>query len=97
MGATAAIIIAQREQDLIDHFLRERAVSLETARSLPAMHVDADRALRGLHSRAVIREGAPGTFYLDEARWLAVRQGRRRMTMALMCIGVAVALAVVAL
>ena len=99
MGATAAIILAQREQDLIDLFLRERAVSLETARSLPAMHVDADRALRGLQSRAVIREGAPGTFYLDEARWLAVRQGRRRMIMALLCIGVAVAvaLAVVAL
>ena len=97
MGATAAIIIAQREQDLIDHFVRERAVSLETASSLPTMHVDADRALRGLQSRAVIREGAAGMFYLDEARWRAVRQGRRRVVMALVCLGILVAVALAVL
>ncbi len=95
MGATAAIIIAKRERDLVDHFLRERAVSLETAKSLPAMYVDVDRVFRRLKSRAVIKEGAPGMFYLDEARWAAVRQRRRRMVIALLCIGVVVALAVI--
>lgn len=97
MGATAAVIIALREKDLVAHFLRERAVSLETARSLSEMHVDVDRVFRRLQSRAVIREGAPDLFYLDEASWLAVRQGRRRMIMALLAIGVVVAVAVVAL
>ncbi len=97
MGTTAAVVIALREKDLVNHFLRERAVSLETATSLSAMHIDADRIFRRLQSRAVIREGIPGMFYLDEASWLAVRRGRQRMIIALMSIGVAIVVGVVAL
>jgi hypothetical protein len=32
-----------------------------------------------LRDRAVIREAAPGTYYLDEEVWTAVRRTRRRV------------------
>ena len=36
-------------------------------------------AVRRLHDRAVIREAAPGVYYLDEEVWTAVRRTRRRV------------------
>lgn len=87
MGAAIAAIIIKKEKDLVSHFQQARAVSVATARTLGSLQVDDERTLRRLQQRAVIREGAPGTFYLDEPSWLALQFVRRRM------VGVAVLLA----
>ena len=92
MGAAAAIII-RREKDLVAHFQQARAVSSSTAQSLGALRVDDGTALRRLRARAVIREGAPGTFYLDEPSWLALRSSRRRMITVLLLIAVGLGIA----
>jgi hypothetical protein len=34
--------------------------------------------MKRLHDSAVIREAAPGLYYLDEEVWIAVRRNRRR-------------------
>jgi len=78
MGTTAAIII-RKEKDLVEHFQQARAVSPATAQSLSALRLDDGTALTHLRSRAVIREGAAGTFYLDEPSWLALGRIRRRI------------------
>ena len=88
MGAAAAVII-RREKDLVAHFRQARAVSPSTGQSLGALRVEEGRALRRLRVRAVIREGAPGTFYLDELSWVALRNTRRRMITMVLVIAVA--------
>ncbi|MEO8634051.1 MAG: hypothetical protein ABI587_02130 [Gemmatimonadales bacterium] len=96
MGAVAAIII-RREKELVAHFRQAGAVSSATAQSLGALHVDDGTPLQRLRERAVIREGAPGTFYLDEPSWLALSHARRRLMLVMLVVvvvfGVAAALA----
>ena len=92
MGATAVIII-RMEKDLVAHFLQSRAVSVATAQSLGALGVDDGTALRRLRARAVIREGAPGAFYLDEPSWHALRSDRRRLITVLLPIAVGLGIA----
>lgn len=95
MGATAAAIIIRKERDLVAHFQQERAVSSATAKSLAAMRIDESLALRRLREHAVIREAAPGTFYLDEPSWWALSRTRRRMLAILLLIALALALTAV--
>jgi hypothetical protein len=42
--------------------------------------------VKRLHNRAVIREAAPGMYYLDEEVWTAVRRTRQRMATAIILI-----------
>jgi hypothetical protein len=87
MGAPAvAAVIARREREVVDDFRAAGAISRETAQSYTAAGVGASLALRRLHSRAVIREAAPGTYYLDEEVWAAVRRTRRRIVTILFLI-----------
>ena len=91
MGAAAAVII-RKEKDLVAHFRDVRAVSPETAQSLGALRVHEDAmALRRLRNRAVIRQGAPGTYYLDEPSWEALGRLRRRLILVALIIIVSVA------
>ena len=96
MGTTAAIII-RKERDVVAHFQQARALSPATAQSLSALGLDDGTALRRLRSRAVIREGAGDTFYLDEPGWLALGRIRRRLILVAVLIvvglGIATALA----
>ncbi len=89
MGAAAAAIIIRKEKDLVAHFQQARAISPSSAQSLGALRVEDGMALRRLQERAVIREGAPGMFYLDEPSWLALRHTRRRVITVLLLIVVA--------
>jgi len=41
-------------------------------------------AIRRLHDRAVIRESAPGLWYLDEEVWTAVQRTRRRVAVVML-------------
>jgi hypothetical protein len=80
MGAAAvAAVIRRREREVVDDFRAAGALSRETAQSYSAIGLGQSLGLRRLRDRAVIREAAPGTYYLDEEVWAAVRRTRRRV------------------
>ena len=87
MGAAAvAAVMRRREQEVIDDFRAAGAVSRETAQSYIAVGLGQSLGLKRLRDRAVIREAAPGTYYLDEEVWTAVRRTRRRIATLLLVI-----------
>ena len=74
MGAAAAVIM-MRERRLVEAFTLAAATSPDRALPVETLGVDYDAlALRRLQQRAVIREGAPGRFYLDVPSWQALRR-----------------------
>ena len=80
MGAAAvAAIMRRREMEVVDDFRAAGAISRETAQSYTAMGLGQSLGLKRLRDRAVIRESSPGTYYLDEEVWAAVRRTRRRI------------------
>jgi hypothetical protein len=80
MGAAAvAAVMRRRENEVVDDFRAAGATSRETAQSYVAIGAGQSMGLRRLRVRAVIREAAPGTYYLDEEVWTAVRRTRRRI------------------
>jgi hypothetical protein len=96
MGAAViAAAMRRREQEVIDDFLAAGATSPEQAQSYTAIGTGESLALRRLRNRAVIREAAPGTFYLDEEVWAAVRRARLRIltvfisVLAILLLGIA--------
>src|SRR5256885_17229700 len=79
MGAAAAVIM-MRERRLVEAFTLAAATSPERALPVETLGVDYDAlALRRLQQRAVIREGAPGRFYLDVPSRQALWRMRRRV------------------
>jgi len=93
-AAVAAAVMRRREQQVIDDFRTAGATSPERAQSYTALGFGETLAVRRLRNRAVIREAAPGVYYLDEEVWAAVRRTRHRLLatflaiMAVMGIGV---------
>jgi hypothetical protein len=69
----------RREREVVEDFRAAGAVSRETAQSYTAVGLGESLGLKRLRDRAVIREAAPGTYYLDEEVWTAVRRTRRRI------------------
>lgn len=57
----------------LDAFRLADATAPQRARPLGEVGVTADAALAHLRATGVVREGAPGTFYLDEAALIAQR------------------------
>src|SRR5258708_518143 len=95
MGAPAiAAILRMREREVVDDFRAAGAISPATAQSYNAIGLGDSLAIKRLHNRAVIREAAPGTYYLDDEVWSAVQRTRRRVVtmmisvMALVLLGV---------
>lgn len=86
MGAAAAAILIRREKEVVDDFRAAGAISPETAKSYTAVGLGESLGLRRLREHAVIREAAPGTYYLDEEVWTAVRRTRRRIATLLIVI-----------
>ena len=78
-GAAVIAIMRRREREVVDDFRAAGALSTSTAQSYTAIGLGHSRALKQLHDRAVIREAAPGLYYLDEEVWAAVRRIRRRL------------------
>jgi len=89
MGAIAAIII-RREKDVVALFRQAKAVSPETAQPLSRVGASDDVALKRLRRRAVVREAAPDRFYLDEPSWTALTTLRRRMTLVVFGLALAI-------
>jgi hypothetical protein len=79
MGAAVAAVLIRREKEVVDDFRAAGATSRETAQSYTAIGLGQSVGLKRLRDRAVIREAAPGTYYLDEEVWTAVRRTRRRI------------------
>jgi hypothetical protein len=69
----------RREQEVIDDFRAANATSPERAQSYTALGFGESLAVKRLKNRAVIREAAPGAYYLDEEVWAAVRRTRLRL------------------
>jgi hypothetical protein len=87
MGAAAiAAILRRREQEVVDDFRAAGATSPGAAQSYNALGLGDSFAIERLRDRAVIREAAPGIFYLDEEVWTAVRNARRRMALVIIAI-----------
>jgi hypothetical protein len=85
MGAAAAVaIMRRREREVVDDFRAAGAISPATAQSYNAIGLGESMAIRRLHDRAVIRESAPGLWYLDEEVWTAVRRTRRRVAVVML-------------
>ena len=74
------------EHEVVDDFRAAGAISPATAQSYTAVGLGHSRAVSRLHNRAVIREAAPGLFYLDEEVWAAVRRTRRRLAIVMLSI-----------
>jgi hypothetical protein len=87
MGAPViAAVMRRKEQEVIDDFRAAGATSPERAQSYTAIGVGESLAVKRLHSRAVIRETAPGVYYLDEEVWAAVRRTRQRLMLTIILI-----------
>ncbi|HET7456764.1 MAG TPA: hypothetical protein VFJ74_03850 [Gemmatimonadaceae bacterium] len=96
MGAAAVAVIHRREREVVDAFRRGRALSPETARDLDDLGVNPDSlGFHRLHRRAVVREAAPGAYYLDEEVWTAVRGTRRRVAFAVLLVAILAAILLV--
>src|SRR5205814_7566593 len=78
-AAVVAAAMRRREQEVIDDFRAAGATSPERAQSYTALGLGETLALRRLRNRAVIREAAPGVYYLDEEVWAAVKRTRVRL------------------
>jgi hypothetical protein len=87
MGAPAvAAILRLREQEVINDFRGAGATSPDRAQSYVAIGVGESLAVKRLRNRAVIREAAPGRYYLDEEVWAAVIRTRRRLAITLLSV-----------
>ena len=88
-AAVAAAAMRRREQEVIDDFRAAGATSPDRAQSYTAIGLGDTLALRRLRNRAVIREAAPGVYYLDEEVWAAVRRTRLRLlTVLIVMLGI---------
>ena len=93
MGAVIVAVVARKERDLVALFQRSRATTNATAQSLVSLGVQQDGiAFRRLSNRAVIREGSPGMYYLDEPSWAALSRLRHRMVFIVLLLALAMAI-----
>jgi hypothetical protein len=86
MGAGAVAVIVARERHIVDAFRRAGALDPRAAVVPATIGVSERIAFRKLRQHAVIRETTPGTFYLDEPSWEALRGQRRRMGLVLLLV-----------
>jgi hypothetical protein len=92
-AAAAAAVIIRKEKDLVAHFQSAGAIAAGAAKSPDELGVHERLAWERLVHRAVIREAAPGRYYLDEPSWVALRHTRRRMALILGILMIALAAA----
>jgi hypothetical protein len=79
MGATFVAIAMRKERQTAEAFERAGATSADRARSLDEIGIAAHGlGWRRLTERAIVREAATGTFYLDVPSWHAARRMRRK-------------------
>ena len=88
MGApAAAAAMMHKEREIVAAFRGAGATAAEKATSTAAIGVHEHLAFARLRRRAVIREAAPGRYYLDELSWEALRRLRQRLVMIVFILG----------
>src|SRR2546428_6770531 len=94
MGTAAvAAVILRKERRAVEAFARGGATSPATAQTLEALGIPDGLAVQRLRDHAVLREGAPGLYFVDLEVWHAVRRARRRILLVLAIVVLAAALA----
>ncbi len=86
MGASAVAVVVIKERHIVEAFERAGATSPERAVTLEELGIPNHVAARRLKARAVLREAAPGRFYVDLPGWLALRRVRRRMAVVIVAL-----------
>ena len=90
MGAVAAAVIVHKEKEVVTAFRAAGANSAEGAKALAFLGLHQGIAVSRLISRAVLRQAAPGTYYLDELSWEALRRSRQRIATLVIVLAVLV-------
>ena len=97
MGASAfAAVILVKEKHIVAAFRQAGATSAASAVTPAALGVSERLAFSALRRRAVLREVAPGHFFLDEPSWEALGRMRRRRLMLVALLALAGLLALLA-
>lgn len=92
MGGPAVAIMLMKERHVAEAFERAGATLAERARAPEDLAVGTHGiGWRRLVDRAIVREAAPGRWYLDMASWVATRRMRRRRSLVLIVIVLAAA------
>jgi hypothetical protein len=85
MTAPIAAVVMRKEREVVSAFESAGALDAATARPLDTLDLDADGlGMRRLRERAIVREAAPGRFYLDREVWLATRRMRKRLMLVIL-------------
>ena len=91
MGASAAVaVVIAKEKHLVSHMRRLGATSPTAAKTPADLGIEPRLAWERLVARAVVREARPGTYYLDEPTWEALRSVRRRVAIVCLILGLIV-------
>jgi hypothetical protein len=90
MSAAAVVVI--KEKELMAHFRERGALSPAAALSTNALGVAENDTFRRLCAHAVIREAAPGVFYLDETAARARQYRMRRVALTLIVVAAVLAI-----
>ncbi len=86
-----------KEEELIAQFRAQGAQSRAAAMTPSALCISEDLTFRRLRERDVIREGTPGTYYLDEEAVAARHETRKRMRTVAIIIAIILALVTIGL
>ncbi len=87
MGASAAVaVMVRHEKDIVKIFQSAGALGTATARPLGALGLEESRHFERLRHAGVIRNGSPGTWYLDAAAWTERMLKRRRIGIVLIAV-----------
>ena len=89
MGAPAAVIVL-KERHVVEQFERAGATTPERAVGLDQLGIPNHVAARRLQARAILREAAPGRFYVDLQGWEALRRLRRRLVVVALVVALIV-------
>ncbi len=90
MGASVAVIL-MKERHIAEAFEGAGITAPERARDPEEVGVGMHGiGWRRLVDRAVVREASPGKWYIDMPSWLALRRQRRRMSIILLVLVIAV-------
>lgn len=86
MGAAVAAVIAAKERQMVDAFRAVGATTPERAMTPDEVGISENIGFSRLRRHEVLRQTAPGHYYLDEPVWNAVRATRRRVVLVLLTI-----------
>lgn len=94
MGAAGAVAVMRlKERHIVNVFRDAAATSPDSAVIPEEIGVDTWLAFHRLTRRAVLREAAPGRFYLDEPTWTALRALRQRIAIMMLVLVLGIGLA----